>query len=193
MQLVQQAGDQLLDQLQAELELDTADEARIAVRNYRKSVQNIAAAAAQSFQLQVKLLQQSVSWGMHESIWGVIGATPTEGGERSPLLKTSLPFFLVHAFARDEKKQKVSDVMKVIRALASNRNPQPQDDLELDARVKAANQKLADAARTIENNKQVNDEWKLQLALDLIDVILSRQSLPAALTFVQAIKNELCK
>lgn len=194
MQLVQQAGDQLLGQLQSELELDNADQARIAVRNYRKSMQNIAEASAQSFQLQVKLLQHSVSWGMHESIWDVIDPPPADASERSPLLQTSLPFFLIHAFARDEKNQKAADVLKAIRALASDRNPQPQDDLELAARVQAANQKYAAAARTIEDNKQVNaewDEWKLQLALDLIDVLLSKQSVKAALTFVQAIKNEV--
>ncbi|MEO1998138.1 MAG: zinc ribbon domain-containing protein [Planctomycetaceae bacterium] len=189
-QLVSQAGDLLAGQLQSELALDNADQGRIAARNYRKAIQAMAAASAQSFQLQVQLLQHAVRWGMHTRIWDVIGASAADASQRSPLLYTSLPYFVRSEYVRDGENQKVAQIVKAVVGL--KRAPQHKDDLELTARVYATNQKFREAAQMIETDQRVDDdEWKLNLCLDLIDVVMSGESIESALEFVQGLKNPL--
>jgi tetratricopeptide (TPR) repeat protein len=189
-QLVSRAGDLLPGQLQSELALDNADQGRIAARNYRKAIQAMAAASAQSFQLQVQLLQHAVSWGMHTRIWDVIGASATDASQRSPLLYTLLPYVVRSEYVREGENQKALQIVEAVKAL--KRNPQFQDELELNARVYATNQKFREAAQMIEADSRVDDaEWKLNLCLDLIDVVMSRESIESALEFVQGLKNPL--
>ena len=190
-QLVQQSGDLLASQLQMELSLDNADKGRVAARNYRKAIQNIAAASARSFQLQVQLLQQATGWGMHKRIWDIIGDSATDDSQRSPLMYTSLPFFVRAEFVRNGDADTAKQIVQAVRSLRQKRIPQPQDDLELTARVYVANKKLREAAQMLEADQDVNDEWKQRLCLDLIDSVMRTESVEAAQTFVQALKNPL--
>ena len=170
--LDQQGSQSMQRQFKKLLELDTDNQARVAVRRYQKKLQQLEEAAQERFQLQCKLLAVGVQAGLLDEVWQEVSARAESPdlGTREPYFESDLPQQLHGAFAAAGEKEKAETIAAQMPRRAASADPLAKARTELAQLIESGD--VEQAAKLIEAvgaETGLRTEWALKWSSYLID------------------------
>lgn len=157
----------LQNQLRQELRLKTDEDARLTTNAYRRSVEQLAAAAQQSTHLQGEILERAIGWGLAKPVWDIVSlrTTDDEVAKRVNFMTTGVPAVLVEAFRRENDSENLNAVLALWKQLQQTNAPDRPVLVEIQELLAAG--EAMQAARRLSDLDGVNtqrDQWAHMLA-----------------------------
>lgn len=189
-QFTPQGTVQIRNELKKALELGSDDAARRKVNELRRKVEQIEQESKARFDLQLKILEAAIEWGLPDAVWAEIrDHSDPDAEDYEPYLTTSLPKRLLRALDRAGKAAERGD----LENLMQGRKPveDPLYNLEVASSQAVADKKFAEAARALKDASPPHavDGWGLKLACRIED----QSDFMSALQYATSLEDPLLR
>jgi hypothetical protein len=146
------------ERLKRELELRSDDDARQAVQQYRRVINDLERAAVARFDLQRTILERAASWGLQAVVWPIVSArsSATELSGQEPYLTTSLSGTLLAEFQSSGDEDAVRTLQAAVAAVAPRMTVRPPVAAQFGALVAAG--KYREAAQALNHPELPPDQ-----------------------------------